>query len=183
MEALKNNALFNIDKKKINLPPFWKFYLSDLLKYIKKDIDKEFKINSQVELINKKDISFHSLDFFNNKNYAKLAKAVQKNCHLIFELEHLDANKLINLLHGSRSVDSSSRSISMLDEKQIDHFIQLILHNMNQVMLDKKQKLEFQLDSSIVNESHYGICLAFQIEYIVLKVYIPESLFRFNIIS
>lgn len=184
MGALNKNPLFNINKKSIRIAPFWKFYLNDLVIQLRKEMAMVFGKNVQVELIDSKVVSYESADFELGEDFNQLIWCDTKSCPLYLHIPNQSANKLVNQLLGSKNTEYvEKRFLTKLDSKCLEKFSQSIVTQMNKVMTDKGQNFSFELRKEFINKSFYGFVLFFQVDMIPVNIYIPEGLFKLNIVK
>tara|TARA_B100001971_G_C18268036_1_gene596550 strand:+ start:126697 stop:127269 length:573 start_codon:yes stop_codon:yes gene_type:complete len=184
MGALNKNPLFNIDKKAIKISPFWKFYLHELVIQLRKEMHAVFRKSVQVELINSQLISYNSADFELGEDFNQLIWCHEKNCPLYISIPNQSANKLVNLLLGNNAGEYiEKRFLTKLDTKCLQKFCENIIKQMNLVMESKQQDINFKIDKQFINQDFYGLILSFQVDYIPINIYIPEQLFKFNLVD
>lgn len=180
MGILKNNPLFNINRQSVKVSPFWRFFLREVLNKLRSDIFALTKRNVQLEFIQRNDIYFDSLDFFNDEYYLTTIMDDKRRIPIFIYMNSKEANSLINFLHGNVDVINFDREITLLNKKVIDQFMQNVSKTLTDVMKEKSHDLVFSFNDQFTNKTSYGTELIIQFDYTNFSVFIPDEFYKFQ---
>jgi hypothetical protein len=178
MNAILNAQLNYKKKRKVNIPPFWKFFLRNVLIEYNKSLNELVRKNITLELLNYEILNWNLDSLTPCENLQFIIKTQPNNIPISIVIENKDANNLINLLYGSNESNLLNRELTKTNIKQLEPFLNKMILALNKVMVDEKRSLKFEkFNSDILLEDEF--ChLEVQVNLSMIHIYIPLNLFK-----